>query len=113
MIYAFLVGLVVLVASAAASNCPVCDSNDYNPVCASGKRFMNLCQLKRQVCLGKVVLEDGKYEKCPPALSQSHEKTMRMGHIECAEPQNQNFDHFSSTHPVLRFFQRLFTYLTQ
>ena len=59
------------------------------------------------------VLEDGKYEKCPPALSQSHEKTMRMGHIECAEPQNQNFDHFSSTHPVLRFFQRLFTYLTQ
>jgi hypothetical protein len=43
-----------MVASWANSECPICDPNDYSPVCSSGKAFKSVCDLVRQNCLGTV-----------------------------------------------------------
>ncbi|KAF2905038.1 hypothetical protein ILUMI_01139 [Ignelater luminosus] len=78
----FLVFLVT-VSIQGASICPVCDQNDYNPVCAGGKAYASLCKLKREICLGRVVLVDWKYGTCtilrePPVAKRGDDHDHRV-----------------------------------
>ncbi|KYB28987.1 hypothetical protein TcasGA2_TC034569 [Tribolium castaneum] len=46
------------------SECPVCDANDYNPVCSSGKAFKSECHLLSLHCSKHVVLTSPLFGKC-------------------------------------------------